>query len=136
VARSADSQPVYDLIRDLNGAGGLELYAWAGVLLVPAWILIGWPLLGYGKLAPSSDWEPKWVRWCYCRPAPAHAASSRPFVRALNRQVVLRWLMQRDVGSSRRSGNARIGCDHTLRRCAVYAASAALCGRRSRERAG
>ncbi len=49
-ARSVDSLPVYGLIRDLDGPGGLELYAWAGVLLVPAWILIGWPLLGYGKL--------------------------------------------------------------------------------------
>lgn len=49
-ARSADSTPVYALVRNLDGAGGLELYAWAGVLLVPAWILIGWPLFGYGNL--------------------------------------------------------------------------------------
>ncbi|MEN8707183.1 MAG: hypothetical protein ABF306_13700 [Nocardioides marinisabuli] len=49
-ALSADSLPVYGLVRELDGAGGLELYAWAGVLLVPAWLLIGWPLLGYGRL--------------------------------------------------------------------------------------
>jgi hypothetical protein len=49
-ARSVNSWPIYDLLGGLDGAGGMDLYAWSGVLLVPAWILIGWPLLLYGRL--------------------------------------------------------------------------------------
>ncbi len=38
---------LYDWWRYLDGAGGLDAYAWSGVLLVPAWLLIGLPLVRY-----------------------------------------------------------------------------------------
>jgi hypothetical protein len=41
----------YDWWRVLDGLGGLDAYAWSGVVLAPAWLLMGVPLLRLGSRA-------------------------------------------------------------------------------------
>jgi hypothetical protein len=41
----------YDLPRQIDGVAGVDYYGWAGVLVAPAWLLIGWALLGRRRTA-------------------------------------------------------------------------------------